>query len=201
MPGHQEAYRHQKVPESWGPGPIGARNSAPRGGRIARMSHPVPTLLALSSNRGAAYDLVLLAHVLAAMVGFGAIGMAGIFAQVLCRRGPGSEAVRRYYSPGTNWAGRILFVVPVLGVALVAMSRGGWSFADGWVVIGLVLWAAAAVTSELILWPAERALQELVAGGTFEVGEHRSLGRRVTAVAAGLVAVFLVAVFVMVSKP
>jgi uncharacterized membrane protein len=165
------------------------------------MSHPVSSLLALSSNRGAAYDLVLLAHVLTALVGFGAIGMAGIFAQVLCRRGPGSEAVRRYYRPGTNWAGRILFVVPVLGVALVVMSRGGWSFSDGWVVIGLILWAAAAVTSELILWPAERALQQLVADGTFEVGEHRSLGRRVTAVAAGLVVVFVVAVFVMVSKP
>ena len=62
-----------------------------------------------------------------------------------CARGPESEAVRRYYRPGVNWAGRVLFLVPVFGVALIAMSHGDWSFSDGWIAIGLVLWAVAAV--------------------------------------------------------
>ena len=88
--------------------------------------------------------------------------MAGGYALALLRSGPGSEAVRRYYRPGVNWAGRILFLVPVFGVVLIAMSHGTWSFSDGWISTGLLLWAVAAVIGELVLWPAERRLQVAV---------------------------------------
>ncbi|MGO9027674.1 MAG: DUF2269 family protein [Acidimicrobiales bacterium] len=160
-----------------------------------------PLLVAVSSNRGAAYDLVLLAHVLSALVGFGAVAVAGVFALVLARRGPATVSVRRYYRPGVNWAGRVLFVVPVLGTALVVMSRGGWSFSDSWVAVGLVLWAAAAMAGEMALWPTERGLQQLVASGTFDPSEHRRLCLQVVGVATVLTAVFVVATVVMVSKP
>jgi hypothetical protein len=165
------------------------------------MLPPFPTVVAVSSNRGAAYDLVLLAHVLAALVGFGAVGVAGVYALILLRRGPVSESVRRYYRPGVNWAGRILFLVPVLGVVLMVMSRGEWSFDDAWIGIGLVLWAAAAMAAEMVLWPAERELQTLVAAGTFDPTEHRRLGHRVTAMAAVMTVVLVAAVVVMVAKP
>ena len=89
--------------------------------------------------------------------------VAGAYAWALRRSGPGSEPVRRYYRPGVNWAGRVLFLVPVLGVALMAMSHGDWSFGDGWIAIGLALWAGVAVVAEMALWPAERRLQEAVA--------------------------------------
>jgi hypothetical protein len=162
---------------------------------------PSADLVAVSSNRGAAYDLVLLAHVLAALVGFGAVGVAGLSALTLVRRGASSESLRRYYRPGVNWAGRILFLVPVLGVVLIVMSRGGWSFADGWVGAGLVLWAVAASAAELVLWPAERELQRLVTDGGFDPGEHRGLGLRAAGVSAALLVLFVVATVVMVSKP
>jgi Predicted integral membrane protein (DUF2269) len=171
------------------------------GGRIMAMLPPLPTVVAVSSNRGAAYDLVLLAHVLAALVGFGTVAVAGIFALILVRRGPVSESVRRYYRPGVNWAGRILFLVPVLGIVLVVMSRGAWSFADAWIGIGLVLWAGTAMAAEMVLWPAERQLQALVAAGSFDGTEHRALGHRVTAVAAAMMVVLVVAAVVMVAKP
>jgi len=32
--------------------------------------------------------------------------------------------------PGVNWAARVLVLVPVLGIALIAMSQGDWSFSD-----------------------------------------------------------------------
>ena len=105
---------------------------------------------------------MLLAHVLAALVGLGAVVLAGGYAGALLRAGAGSEAVRRYYRPGVNWAGRVLFLIPVLGFALVAMSRGDWSLSDGWITIGLALWAAVAVVAEMVLWPAERRLQVAV---------------------------------------
>ncbi|HWD50915.1 MAG TPA: DUF2269 family protein [Acidimicrobiales bacterium] len=161
-------------------------------------------LVAVSVNRGAGYQVVVLAHVLAAVVGFGAVGVAGAYALVLGRRGPSSESVVRYYRPGVNWAGRVLFVVPILGFVLIGMSRtppGGYAVSDGWVLIGLLLWAAAALAAEMVLWPTERGLQQLVAAGEWEDSAHRSLTRRVAWTSGALMAIFLAAMVVMVAKP
>jgi len=117
-------------------------------------------LLGAAPARDAGYDVVLLAHVLAAAVGLGAVVLSGSYAWTLRRSGPGSESIRRYYRPGVNWAGRVLFLIPVLGVALIAMSHGDYSYSDGWIMIGLASWAGVAVAAELYLWPAERRLQE-----------------------------------------
>ncbi len=150
--------------------------------------------------RTAAYDLVLMAHVLGALVGFGAVGMAGAYAIVLGRSGPGSESVRRYYRPGVNWGGRILFVVPVLGVALVLMSQGDWSFSDGWVTIGIALWTVVAVGAEMVLWPAERRLQQAVEEGR-PAAAIRTSCYRLAGLSACSVVVLVVATVVMVAKP
>jgi uncharacterized membrane protein len=150
--------------------------------------------------RDAVYDIILLAHVLSALAGFGVVVVAGASALALRRPGPPSQALRRYYRPGVNWAGRTLFLVPVFGVALVAMSGGDWSYSQGWVVGGILLWAVGALAAELVLWPGERALQ--AAAG--ELVPPPDLGRRCLSVAvtAGGVAVALVAAsVVMVAKP
>lgn len=158
-------------------------------------------LFALSSSRGAAYDVVLLAHVLSAFVGFGAVAVAGVNALLL--RGPDrpSASLLRYYRPGVNWAGRVTFLVPVLGVALVGMSDGSWSFGDGWVSGGLALWAVAASAGEMVVWPAERGLQRLVTEGSSDDARRRSLRRRVAIGSATIVLVFVVATVIMVAKP
>ncbi len=171
------------------------------GGRLTQMVPATPVLVAVSSNRGAAYDLVLLAHVLSALVAFGTVAVSGLSARTLLAGGASSAAIRRYYRPGVNWAGRVLYAVPVLGVVLVVMSRGAWSVADGWVGIGLVLWAVAASAAELVLWPAERRLQQAVTGQGFDAATHRGLCLRVMGVSAGLLVVFVAATVVMVSKP
>jgi uncharacterized membrane protein len=163
----------------------------------------IAALVAVSVNRGAAYEVVVLAHVLAAVIGFGAIGVAGAYALVLGRRGPPSESVVRYYRPGVNWAGRILFVVPILGFVLIGMSHGtdGYGLSDGWVMIGLALWALAALAAEMLLWPTERELQQLVAAGSWDDAAHRSLTRQVVWTSGALMVVFVAAMVVMVAKP
>ncbi len=114
-----------------------------------------------------AYDLVLLAHVLAVLVALVAVAVAGGHAvalrSVLRAGGPVPSVLVRYFRPGVNWAGRSLLAVPVLGLALVAMSHGAWSVGDAWVLLGLVLWLAAAGLAESALWPGERRLQVVVA--------------------------------------
>lgn len=150
--------------------------------------------------RDAAYDIVLLTHVLSVVASFGVVAVAGSYALALRRPGPPSDTVRRYYRPGANWAGRTLFLVPVLGVALVAMSGGDWSYAEVWVFGGIVLWTAAALLAELVLWPGERWLQSAAA----QSPAPDDLRRRCLTVAAtaGLIAGALVAASViMVAKP
>ncbi len=108
----------------------------------------------------AAYDIVLLAHILAVVAALVAVVVAGASAAALSRPGPIPQHLSRYYRPGVNWAGRVLFAVPVLGFVLITLSEGQWAVSDRWVVIGLVLWLAAATLAEAVLWPAERRLQE-----------------------------------------
>jgi uncharacterized membrane protein len=168
--------------------------------RITAMACLLLASLMAEHARGAAYDLVLLAHVLAALVGLGSVAVAGAYAWALGRAGPASESVRRYYQPGVNWVGRILFLVPVFGVALMAMSQGDWSFSDGWITIGLGLWAVVAVVAEMALWPEERRIQAAVADPSVGIG-LRTRCLRVEAMASVLSVVLIAATVVMVAKP
>jgi hypothetical protein len=150
--------------------------------------------------RSAGYDVVLLAHVLSALIGLGAVVVAGGFALALARSGPSSESIRRYYRSGINWGGRVLFLVPVFGVVLISMSKGVWSFSDGWIVGGLALWSVAALGGEMVLWPAERQLQIAVNEPDAPVS-LRSQCLVVMTTAVVMVIVLLVATVMMVAKP
>ena len=167
------------------------------------------------------YDLLLLAHVLSAVVATVSVVLAGGAALALRRimtagaTGSVSEWVGRYYRPGVNWLGRVLFLVPVLGVVLVSMSAGQWDFGDIWVSAGLVLWVLVAVVAEAVLWPVERRLQavvmaraDLVVGADTDTGADADDGvdsvrlclrAGVTGLGLGLVLVAVSAL--MVAKP
>ena len=172
-------------------------------------------LIAAFDTNAPGYDLVLLAHVLSAVVATVAVVLAGGAALTLRRAldatdaGPVSEWLLRYYRPGVNWLGRMLFLVPVLGVALVGMSAGHWDFADSWVSVGLLLWAVVAVVAEIALWPAERRLQQAVeAQGDPGVGrdpddaiDPARLCLRAGVVGLGLGVVLVAVSALMVAKP
>jgi Predicted integral membrane protein (DUF2269) len=154
---------------------------------------------------GPAYVTVLIAHVLCAVIGFGSVLVTGV--EALRVRdgpdGPAAEGVRRYFRPGVNWAGRVIYGVPVLGFVLLAMARGAFGASDGWVVAGLLLWLAAASFGEFVLWPGERSLQEIVAGD-WAGARSRDLDRlclRVAASSFAMVGCFVAAVVIMTGKP
>jgi hypothetical protein len=132
--------------------------------------HPVP--------KGAVYSILLLLHVASAVVGFGALAMTGVQAR-RARRGPagaGSEAVRRFFRPGINWAARTLYAVPVFGFALISSSAGAFSTKDGFVIAGLILWALATVVAEVVVWPGERRIQ-VVVSSTWDTTGPTDVGR------------------------
>jgi uncharacterized membrane protein len=180
---------------------------------------PVPArhALVVAGIHSPGFDLLLIGHVACALLGFGAVATSAVQATRLLRTG-GREVAssfRRYFAPGVNWVGRLLYGVPVLGLALLADSSGRFGIDDGWVLAGLLLWLLAAVVAEGVVWPAERRIQEGLTGAGAETGAGSGtetgaaapagLARRdclVVAVGgAGLVLLFVGATVVMVARP
>ena len=173
------------------------------------------------NDNSAAYDLVLLAHVLTAVVAMVAIVVAGGFAlalhQALRRGGDLSESLVRYYRPGINWVGRVLFAVPVFGIVLIALSGGQWGWSDTWISMGMGIWLVVAGVAEAVLWPAERRLQELVGAVAVAPGAEGTPGsgagdrtpgtgaveqcRTVMAASSGCLVALVAVALLMVAKP
>jgi len=116
---------------------------------------------------GAAFDVVLVLHVGCVVAGFvtalAAATTGSRLGRLLASGTPLPEALRRYFRPGVNWAGRTVYGIPIFGVALLAMSQGADAPGDAWVQAGIALFVALALVGEGALWPAERRLQAAVA--------------------------------------
>jgi uncharacterized membrane protein len=147
---------------------------------------------------------VVVLHVLSAVVGFGAIFLTGVYAGLARRRA--SEAVRRYFRPGVNWAARSVYLVPVLGVVLVEISHGADRFAQLWVWVSLLLWVLAAALAQAVVWPGEARVQQLVAessppGSRARPVELDRACRRVERAALAIDLAFVATLVLMVTKP
>ena len=165
---------------------------------------------------GAAYDVVLLLHVACVVVGIVTVVTAAATARRLGRlarsAAPLPETLRRYFRPGVNWAGRMIYGIPVFGFALLGMSHGAYVVTDGWVMSGLILFVVLAALAECVLWPAERRLQQAVAvAGTQSSGPETgvpALSGAVTADAArmeraasGALVLLVAATVLMIAQP
>ncbi len=170
---------------------------------------------AANQPTGAGFDLLLLAHVVFVVIGLLGVVISGVEAARVLALGPDvppSPTLLRYYAPGANWAGRMLYGVPVLGVLLLLDSHGAFGFHDLWVMLGAILWVGGIAIGEGLLWPSERRLQGLVNGGVMaeaagggEVATRAATLRRTALVACGcsaaLVAMIIAATVVMVGQP
>ncbi|MDA8290344.1 MAG: DUF2269 family protein [Actinomycetota bacterium] len=153
---------------------------------------------------GPLYDLVLAAHVLAAVVGFGALGASGASAAAV-RRSPdprSDPSLLRYFAPGRNWAARTVLLVPVLGGTLLALGHGR-DVPYPWPWIGLAIWTTAVAVASAGLWPAEREIQRILSssGDPAPTGELASAARRAERSAAATSLAFAAAVVVMIWQP
>lgn len=128
------------------------------------MSTP-ESLLAAALPSGPAYTVVLLCHVAAVLVGMVTLAAGVVFALRLLAAGdrPVPPSVRSYFSPGTNWAGRVLYLVPVFGAVLLALSGGAYRLGSDWVLAGIGLWVVAVGLAESVLWPAEQRIRRALA--------------------------------------
>ena len=144
---------------------------------------------------GPAFDVVLILHVGCVVVGLtttvtGAVN-AGRLVTLPRTATPLPDAVRRYFRPGVNWAGRSIYGIPVFGFGLLALSHGAYGLRDGWVVGGLAVLVGVVLIAEGVLWPAERRLQVSLAAAEAEESVRRDA--RAMLVAATVTLALLVA--------
>ncbi len=145
------------------------------------------------------YVALVVAHVACAVVGFGALALAGIYGW--SGRSPDgdrqAEAARWFASP--NRAAWAVLAVPVLGLVALAVEPGGQGPGQLWDVLALVVWAVAAATWLVVVRPAEARLRATVAssgGGTW-TADAASVGRA----AAVTDVAFVVALVLMLFQP
>ncbi len=156
-----------------------------------------------------AFDIVLIAHVACVVAGLATLVASAVTASrlrtVLGSGGVVGEALRRYFHPGVNWAGRSIYGIPVFGFVLLSLSHGAYSLHDGWVMSGLFIFVVMILVAEGVLWPAERRLQvSLVplqqAGAPVPEEVGRDARAMVLSAAAALVLLVLGSVL-MVAQP
>jgi hypothetical protein len=175
------------------------------GARRARWRTVNGLAVAAGPPSGPAYTVVLVGHVGAVLVLLVSLvaGAAAAIRALAAKGGELAPSVRSYFSPGVNWAGRALYLVPVLGVALLGMSGGAYRWDAAWVDWGIGLWVAAAGIAEGVLWPAERRVGRALASAERNCVSPpaRRACRTVCAATAAVAALVVAAMVVMVAKP
>ncbi len=157
---------------------------------------------------GAAFDIVLLLHVVCVVVGIvttvTAAATAARLRRLLTASVPLPEPVRRYFRPGVNWAGRAIWGIPIFGFALLAMSQGAYGLRDGWVMGGLVIFVVVALLAEGVLYPAERRVQAGLASDDGTAPEVGAAGRDATVMvraASAALVLLLLGTVLMIAQP
>jgi hypothetical protein len=121
-------------------------------------------LLAVRSH--APYDVLVGLHVAAAILGFGAVALSGVYGGSATRPGRDGalEELRRYFTaPGR--AELLVTVVPVLGVVALLAEPGPTRLGQLWVAVALVLWVVASGLLFVVVRPAEAAIRREVRAG------------------------------------
>ena len=160
----------------------------------------------MSATTSAAFDVMLIVHVLLAIIAVVVVGAAYVAAASLggVRAGDAwPEGPKRFFTPGPDIAGRMVYGVPLTGLVLVGLSGGEFSVTDPFIQAGFGCSIIAIVMGEWLVFPATTRLGSLLADAAVvptEASWRADLGRLRWGVDA-MVLVLLVAAVLMVAKP
>lgn len=154
--------------------------------------------------RGDLYNAVLVLHILAAIIGFGGMFIAGFYGNE-ARTLPGREGLAVAQTT-LKVTGRIPTVavcaVPILGILLILMSEDTIKFSAMWVSLSFLLYIVLMGLATGIQVPTIRKMVALRAGAdgaaSFEV---QAMGKKVATVSAIVNVLWVVVLILMVYKP
>jgi hypothetical protein len=171
----------------------------------------------LATVGSGAYHFVLVLHITAAIVGFGAVTLNAIYAQEIQKRqGPEGLAVFDANERVANIGEMFIYAVALFGIILVMMSDDYHSFGDTWVWLAILVYAAAITIVRGIHFPNLRRMRvlmgELVAMGPPpagapagarppQVAELEERGKRAAIFGTLLNLMLVTIIFLMIYKP
>jgi uncharacterized membrane protein len=153
---------------------------------------------------GSAYKIVLVLHILAAILGFGSVMLNGVYANEVKRRpGPeGAAIAEANYKVSFGVAMYIIYAIPILGIALVAMSDQAWKFSQTWVWLALVLYVVLIGLVHGVHRPNVQRLDALVRDGSAsDVAEMERRDRLASTMGMILSLLVVATLVLMVFKP
>lgn len=166
---------------------------------------------------GGLHKLLLVAHIMAAIVGFGAVYLNGIYgAEVKKRKGPEGLAVLQANERVSTVGEWIIYAVPIFGILLVVTSDRAFKFSQTWIWLALLLYIVGIGVSHGVMIPTvkkmEATMKELNAmgpppagaapsGPPPQVAVMESLGQRLAMGGTFLNVLLVVLVALMVWKP
>ncbi len=170
--------------------------------------------MATGLNSGV-YKFVLVLHILAAIVGFGSVFLAGVFgAKAQARGGREGLAISEVvFDVAEHWSTWFIYAVPVLGIVLILVSQDAWKFSQMWISLSFLLYIVGIGLSHGLHFPNLRRMNvlgaELVSGAASpagggpppQVAELEARGKRAAAVGSILNLLVVAILFLMVFKP
>lgn len=153
---------------------------------------------------GDLYRAVLVLHILAAIVGFGGMFIAGFYGNE-ARDLPGREGLA-VANTTLKVTGRIPTVavcaVPILGILLVMLSDDSIKFSAMWVSLSFLLYIVLMGLATGIQVPTIRRMVAMRAGADgAQSMEMQAMGRKVATVSAIVNVLWVVILILMVFKP
>ncbi len=163
-------------------------------------------------NSGA-YKFVLVLHLLAVVVGFGGMVLAGVLGtKARAKGGPEGHTLSEVaFDVTEHLAQWFIYAVPVFGIALILMSKDVWKFSQMWISISFLLYIVFLGLLHGLHLPTLRRVNELgaelngtgrTAGGVpAQAGELDALAKKAAAVGGALNLIWVVVLILMVFKP
>ena len=107
------------------------------------------------------YDVVFLVHVLAAVATLIVVIVMRWSGQLVAR-GADGETQRARFPARRNWAARVMHVTPITGLIMVLSGGADVSIGHAWIVVGIIIYLAAAGHLEARVLPLEQAVGEII---------------------------------------
>ena len=151
------------------------------------------------------YNLVLVLHILAVIIGFGGTFLATFYgAEAKARPGPEGSLIAATTLKVTDRVPTMaVYAVPVLGILLVLLSDDAWKFSQLWISLSFLLYIAIVVLAVVVHVPNLRhmvATRNRIDEGGPNAGLAAS--ERKAATFGGILnLLWIVILFLMVFKP
>jgi hypothetical protein len=154
------------------------------------------------------YKFFLVLHLLAVIAGIGTTVLNGVYGAKAKAAGPNGGHIAKANFEVTMIAEKIIYLIPIFGIILVAISPNDiWGFDQFWIWGSLVLYVIALGIAHGVMVPSSKRMLALGAkmgsgqGGPADVAEMEMIGKRLASGGMTLNLLVVILVVLMVWKP